>query len=92
MEKVSCQKVCLNMQEEQTIMELCHQLQPFQSEIYLKKVVRGSTLEVNVKSFLGLVSLLLSNGDIVEIKAIGNDHVEALQATKGYFTSADISV
>jgi phosphocarrier protein HPr len=91
MNNISSQKVCLDMREDQTIIELCDQLQPFHSEVYLKKTVRGSLLEVNVKSFLGLVSLLLKNGEEVEIRAEGIDHSEALRATVDYFTSANLS-
>lgn len=48
----------------------------FSSDIFLKK----DDKEVNAKSIMGLMSLALSTGSVVTIRATGNDEEEAIEA------------
>ncbi|MCM3713020.1 HPr family phosphocarrier protein [Halalkalibacter oceani] len=76
----------INISEEQTIVELSKDLQPFSSEVYIKKIVGGKVIEVNIKSFLGLITLQIHNGDTVNVRAVGEDCEEALAAVVNYLT------
>ena len=82
----STREITVNITEDQTIVDLSQSLQPFKSEVYLIKTVQGSVLEVNLKSFLGLITLQLKNGDTVKIKSVGEDHIEALQKVVDFFS------
>jgi phosphocarrier protein HPr len=83
---LSTQEVNVNISEDQTIVDLSQILQPYQAEIYLEKVVDGTMREVNLKSFLGLITLQLKNGDRVKVKAIGKDHEQALHEVVSFFS------
>ncbi|PYZ92192.1 phosphocarrier HPr family protein [Salipaludibacillus keqinensis] len=79
-------KIIIHVDETQTITELSGKLQQYQSDIYLQKVARGNVLEVNVKSFLGLVTLHLENGDTIFVRAVGDDCEQALEAVVEFLT------
>ncbi|MBP1949776.1 HPr family phosphocarrier protein [Virgibacillus litoralis] len=72
------QEVVVNITEEETIIELSQLTQKYHSEIYLKKIVGGSVLEISLKSFLGLITLQLQNGDHLTVRVIGEDSKEAI--------------
>ncbi|MBU8790258.1 HPr family phosphocarrier protein [Bacilli bacterium] len=42
--------------------------------------------EVNLKSILGLINIHLTNGDKVEVRAVGEDAQKALEAVVEYLT------
>lgn len=73
------EKVVVNISETQTIIELSKMTQKFNSEIFLKKVVSGSVIDINLKSFLGLITLQLRNGDHLTVRVVGDDSEEALR-------------
>ncbi|MFC0471131.1 HPr family phosphocarrier protein [Halalkalibacter kiskunsagensis] len=79
-------EITVDISEEQTITGLSQLIQPYQSEIYLKKLVRGTVVEVNLKSFLGLITLQLRNGDRLTVRAIGEDGERALQEVVEFLT------
>lgn len=74
------------LSENKTIVDLSQLIQKYDSEIYLKKIVNGSVIEVNLKSFLGLINLQLRNGDEIEARAEGNDGHEALEEIERFFS------
>ncbi|GAE33739.1 HPr family phosphocarrier protein [Halalkalibacter akibai] len=76
---VQTMDITVNISEDQTITGLSQLIQPYKSEIYLKKLVRGSVIEVNLKSFLGLITLQLSNGDRLTVRAVGEDSEAAIK-------------
>ncbi len=82
----SKKRITVHIDETQTIIELTGKLQQFNSDIYLQKVMRGNVLEANVKSFLGLVTLHLENGDSISVRAVGEDCEEALEAVVDFLT------
>jgi phosphocarrier protein len=79
-------EIIVNITEEQTITGLSQLIQPYHSEIYLKKLVRGTVVEVNLKSFLGLITLQLRNGDRLTVRAIGEDSEGALKEVIDFLT------
>lgn len=82
-----CQKdIIVNITEDQTITELSQSIQPLNSEIFLKKMVRGMIVEVNLKSFLGLITLQLKNGDSLHVRAVGDDCDLAIEGVVKYLT------
>jgi phosphocarrier protein HPr len=85
MNNESTQNVKVNISEDQTIVDLSQILQPFHAEIYLEKVVDGTAREVNLKSFLGLITLQLKNGDKVKVRTVGEDHDKAIQEVISFF-------
>ena len=86
METEQSVKMTVYLSEEKTIVDLSRLIQKYDSEIHLKKIVRGSVIEVNLKSFLGLITLQLKNGDEVVAKATGSDSEQALLEVKTFFT------
>jgi phosphocarrier protein HPr len=86
MEKECTKEIIVNISEDQTITDLSKSIQPLNSEIFLKKMVRGMIVEVNLKSFLGLITLQLQNGDKLSIKAIGDDCETAVEEIEKYLT------
>ncbi|MYL32036.1 HPr family phosphocarrier protein [Pontibacillus yanchengensis] len=78
--------ITVNIDETQTIIELSNKIQRFDSEIFLKKYVDGSMIEVNLKSFLGLINLRLTNGDEITVRCIGEDSEEALNEVREWLT------
>lgn len=52
----------------------------FSSDVFLKK----DDKEVNAKSIMGLMSLALSSGSVVTIRAKGNDEAEAVEALTAF--------
>ena len=78
--------ITVNISETQTIVELSQLTQKFESEIFLKREVRGSVIEVNVKSFLGLITLNLHNGSQLQVRTVGADCEEALQEVAHYLS------
>lgn len=81
--------ITVNISETQTIVELSQLTQKFESEIFLKREVRGSVIEVNVKSFLGLITLNLHNGSRLQVRTVGEDCEEALEAVVNYLSRED---
>ncbi|NEU29537.1 HPr family phosphocarrier protein [bacterium LRH843] len=86
MEKTAAKEITIDITEDQTIVELSKEIQQFSSEIYLKKMVKGNEIEVNIKSFLGLITLQIHNGDSVAVRAVGSDCEEALAAVTNYLS------
>jgi phosphocarrier protein HPr len=86
MEKTVSKKVTVNISENVTIVEVSKATQKYQSEIYLKKNVNGTVHEINLKSFLGLITLQLKNGDDVTVSAVGEDCEEALKEVVNYLS------
>ncbi|WP_242705630.1 HPr family phosphocarrier protein [Pontibacillus sp. ALD_SL1] len=80
------ESIRVSIDETQTIIELSNKIQRFDSEIYLEKNVEGSLVEVNLKSFLGLINLRLKNGDILLIRCEGKDCSVALEEVKEWLT------
>lgn len=79
-------EVTVNISEEQTIIELSRMIQPYDSEIYLQKLVDGSSMEINLKSFLGLINLRLTNGDQLTVRVIGEDCEQAMNKVVDFLT------
>ncbi|MCM3708201.1 MULTISPECIES: HPr family phosphocarrier protein [Cytobacillus] len=52
----------------------------FSSDIFLEKDGK----KVNAKSIMGLMSLAVSSGSVITLKADGNDEKEALEALANY--------
>lgn len=52
----------------------------FSSDIFLEKDGK----KVNAKSIMGLMSLAVSSGSVITLKAEGNDENEALEALVNY--------
>lgn len=86
MEKRDSKNIVVNISEDITIVEVSKATQKFQSEIYLKKNVNGAIYEINLKSFLGLITLQLRNGDHLVVSAIGEDSKEAVDEVVSYLT------
>ncbi|RBW69292.1 HPr family phosphocarrier protein [Bacillus taeanensis] len=86
MKKEYSKTITVNISETQTIMELSELTQIYQAEIYLKKIVRGSVIEISLKSFLGLITLHLQNGDSIVVRTIGEDSREALEKVESFLT------
>jgi phosphocarrier protein HPr len=77
--------VSVYLSENKTIVDLSRLIQKYDSEIFVKKIVNGSVIEVNLKSFLGLITLQLRNGDKVQARAVGRDSHEALVEVEEFF-------
>lgn len=86
MEKSSSENIVVNISEDVTIIEVSKATQKFQSEIYLKKNVNGVIHEINLKSFLGLITLQLKNGDHITVQTIGEDCEEALEEVVNFLS------
>lgn len=86
MEKSVSKTIEINIPEDVTIVEVSNATQKFQSEIYLKKIVNGATHEINLKSFLGLITLQLRNGDELTVRAVGDDCEQALEEVVNYLS------
>ncbi len=80
------ENVPVHISDELTIIDLSALTQKYKSEIHLKKVVRGSVIEVSLKSFLGLITLQLQNGDEITIRAVGEDSEEAVAEVERFFS------
>jgi phosphocarrier protein HPr len=74
------------LSENKTIVDLSQLIQKYDSEIYLTKIVNGSVIEVNLKSFLGLINLQLRNGDEIKVSVEGEDSRLALQEVERFFS------
>ncbi|SEA76430.1 phosphotransferase system HPr (HPr) family [Thalassobacillus cyri] len=77
-------KVIVHIDETQTIMELNQIIQKYEAEILIKKNVNGSIIEVNLKSFLGLINLRLHNGDELYVYCSGPEASEAMKAIEQF--------
>lgn len=86
MSKSSSKEIVVNITEEQTIIELSKIVQPYNAEIYLKKLVGGNVIEVNLKSFLGLITLQLKNNDQIIVRTVGEDCEEVLEEVVRFLT------
>lgn len=86
MEKTIERNIIVNIPERATIIEVSAATQKFESEIYLIKNVNGTIHEINLKSFLGLITLQLKNGDHLTVKAIGDDCEEAMEEVVQYLS------
>ncbi|NYF23789.1 HPr family phosphocarrier protein [Sporosarcina sp. JAI121] len=89
MERSVSKTIVVNISENVTIVEVSKATQKFQSEIYLKKNVDGSIHEINLKSFLGLITLQLRNGDNLVVSAVGKDCEKALKEVVDYLCETD---
>jgi len=78
MEKSSTKNIIVHISDNVTIVEVSKATQKFESEIYLKKNVNGTIHEINLKSFLGLITLQLRNGDQLTVRTVGEDCEEAM--------------
>lgn len=85
-EKCSSKEIVVNISENVTIIEVSKATQKFKSEIYLKKNVNGTLHDINLKSFLGLITLQLKNGDHLTVSATGEDCEEALNEVVSYLS------
>ncbi|MFB5662299.1 HPr family phosphocarrier protein [Alteribacillus sp. HJP-4] len=79
-------EIIIQISENQTITELSQLLHPYQAEIYLEKKDGSHIIEVNLKSFLGLITMRLQNGDRVNVRTEGKDAENALEAVVEYLT------
>lgn len=86
MEQELTKTINVYLSENKTIVDLSQLIQKYDSEIYLKKIVNGSVIEVNLKSFLGLINLQLRNGDEVIARVEGIDSQEALMEVERFFS------
>ena len=86
MEKSVSKDITVNISDKTTIVEVSKATQKYQSEIYLKKSVNGTPYEINLKSFLGLITLQLRNGDELNIRTVGEDAEEAMADVVFYFS------
>ncbi len=86
MEKEVSKQIKVDISEDQTIVDLSQSIQALNSEIFLKKNVNGNVIEINLKSFLGLINLRLTNGDSLTVRAVGDDCEEALEEVVNYLT------
>lgn len=86
MEKTVSKDITVNISDKTTIVEVSKAIQKYQSEIYLKKTVNGNPYEINLKSFLGLITLQLRNGDKLNIRTIGEDAEEAMADAVSYLS------
>ncbi|MGO4887466.1 HPr family phosphocarrier protein [Anaerobacillus sp. MEB173] len=86
MPKESMKEITVQITEDQTITELSKVIQPYKSEIFLKKMVRGNVIEVNLKSFLGLITLQLKNDDKILVRTVGEDSEEAMEKVVKFLT------
>lgn len=86
MEKSVSKEITVNISENVTIIEVSKATQKFEAEIYLVKNVNGSIHEINLKSFLGLITLQLRNGDQIRVSAVGEDCEEALKEVVAYLS------
>lgn len=78
--------IVVNISDKVTIVEVSKATQKFESEIYLKKNLNGTPHEINLKSFLGLITLQLRNGDHLNIRTVGEDCKEAMEDVIGYLS------
>jgi len=76
----------IKLSEDQTIVELSQSVQNVKSQIYLKKNLNGHIIEVNLNSFLGLITLQLKNNETVLIRTVGEDCEEALNKVVDFLT------
>ena len=88
MEKSSTKDIIVNISDNVTIVEVSKATQKFESEIYLKKIVNGTPHEINLKSFLGLITLQLRNGDHLNVRTVGEDSEEALADVVQYLSQS----
>ncbi|RSL33958.1 HPr family phosphocarrier protein [Salibacterium salarium] len=79
-------EIQIHISENQTITELSQLLTPYNAEVYLEKKDDSHVIEVNLKSFLGLITMRLQNGDNVIIRTEGTDAQESLKAVSDYLT------
>jgi phosphocarrier protein HPr len=86
MEKSVSKEITVNISENVTIIEVSKATQKFEAEIYLIKNVNGTIHEINLKSFLGLITLQLRNGDHIKVNAVGEDCEEALEEVVAYLS------
>lgn len=80
----------IHISEKQTITELSQFILRYDAEIYLSKLVGGSPVEVNLKSFLGLILLQLKDGDKVLVRAVGSESPEAVKKIQEFFSKGDL--
>ncbi|HEY9582639.1 MAG TPA: HPr family phosphocarrier protein [Savagea sp.] len=76
--------VRVQIDEKITIVDISNAIQAFDSEVYISKTVNGAFHEINLKSFLGLITLQLHNGDLVTLRTVGTDSEETFQAVLSY--------
>lgn len=87
MAKTVTKDIIVNISDDVTIVEVSKATQQFQSEIYLRKNVNGTVHEINLKSFLGLVTLQLKNGDRLTVRTVGEDSEVAMENVVQYLSS-----
>lgn len=78
-------EVCINMEEELEARPIANMVQMasrYESTIYME--TEGK--RVNVKSIMGMMSMVLRNGDTVVLDAEGADEAEAIDALENFLT------
>ncbi|MFC4323655.1 HPr family phosphocarrier protein [Litchfieldia salsa] len=70
--------IIVNISENMTIVDLSNLTQKFHSDIFLTKTVNGVIHDINLKSFLGLITLQLKNGDSILVRVEGDDCDKAI--------------
>lgn len=78
--------ITVNISEDASIVDLSKTTQKYHSEVFLNKVVNGTPHEINLKSFLGLITLQLRNGDQITVTAEGEDAEEAINEVISFFS------
>lgn len=86
MEKSMTKDIVVNIPDNVTIVEVSKATQKYNAEIFLHKVVNGTPHEINLKSFLGLITLQLRNGDRLTVRTVGEDSEQAMEDVVGYLT------
>ncbi|MGJ9383793.1 HPr family phosphocarrier protein [Salipaludibacillus sp. CF4.18] len=86
MPKTITKQITINLSEEQTIVELSKSVQSLRSDIYLKKFLNGNMIEINLNSFLGLITLQLKNNERITVRAVGDDCEDALNRVVEFLT------
>lgn len=78
-------EVCINMEEELEARPIANMVQMasrYESTIYME--TEGK--RVNVKSIMGMMSMVPRNGDTVVLDAEGADEAEAIDALENFLT------
>lgn len=86
MAKNFSRQIEINLTENQTIVDLSEFVQNLNSQIYIKKNVNGNIIEVNLNSFLGLITLQLKDKETVVVRTVGEDSEIALKKVIEFLT------
>jgi phosphocarrier protein HPr len=80
------QQVTVQLSEDKTIIELSNTVQSLDAQIFLRKNHKGDINEIDLKSFLGLITMQLHNGDTITVRAEGEDREKALRKVVDFLT------